>query len=73
LYGDATLSLTYRDRRRLLEVLELDGPSGCTVPSSDAEPGEVLDERARLRLERLVAKRVDSRHERASVRCTGGR
>ena len=63
LAGEATTSLPYRDRRRLLELLELDGPAWCTVPSFDAEADEVLEECARLRLEGLVAKRVDSRYE----------
>ena len=58
-----TIGLTYRDRRRLLELLELNGPAWCTVPSFDAEADEVLEECARLRLEGLVAKRVDSRYE----------
>ena len=35
----------------------------CTVPSFDAEAEQVLEECARLRLEGLVAKRVDSRYE----------
>ena len=33
------------------------------MPSFDAEADEVLEECARLRLEGLVAKRVDSRYE----------
>ena len=35
----------------------------CTVPSFDAEADEVLEECAQLRLEGLVAKRIDSRYE----------
>ena len=30
LAGEPTIGLTYRDRRRLLELLELDGPAWCT-------------------------------------------
>ena len=63
LAGEPTIGLTYRDRRRLLELLELKGPAWCTVPSFDAEAAEVLEECARLRLEGLVAKRVESRYE----------
>ena len=63
LAGEPTIGLTYRDRRRLLELLELSAPAWCTVPSFDAEADEVLEECARLRLEGLAAKRVDSRYE----------
>jgi bifunctional non-homologous end joining protein LigD len=63
LADEPTTSFAYRDRRRLLALLELSGPSWCTVPSFDAEAAEVLEECARLRLEGLVAKRVDSRYE----------
>jgi bifunctional non-homologous end joining protein LigD len=63
LAGESTTSLPYRHRRRLLELLELEGPAWCTVPSFDAEADAVLEECARLQLEGLVAKRVDSRYE----------
>jgi bifunctional non-homologous end joining protein LigD len=63
LAGRATTGLAHRDRRRLLELLELGGPAWCTVPSFDAEADEVLEECARLHLEGLVAKRIDSRYE----------
>ena len=63
LAGEPTIGLTYRDRRRLLDLLDLNGPAWCTVPSFDAEADQVLEECARLRLEGLVAKRVDSRYE----------
>jgi hypothetical protein len=56
-------TLAYRGRRRLIELLDLQGPSWCTVPTFDAEAGDVLAECARLNLEGLVAKRVDSRYE----------
>jgi|tagenome__1003787_1003787.scaffolds.fasta_scaffold19412817_1 bifunctional non-homologous end joining protein LigD len=61
--GELTISLPYRKRRRLLELLELEGPAWCTVPSFDAEADEVLEQCARLQLEGLVAKGVDSRYE----------
>ena len=61
LAGEPTIGLTYRDRRRLLELLELNGPAWCTVPSFDAEADDVLEECARLRLEGLVAKRLSGR------------
>jgi ATP-dependent DNA ligase len=51
LAGEPTIGLTYRDRRRLLELLELNGPAWCTVPTFDAAADEVLEECARLRLE----------------------
>jgi bifunctional non-homologous end joining protein LigD len=63
LADEPTIGLSYRDRRRLLVLLELAGPAWCTVPSFDAEAEHVLEECARLRLEGLVAKRVDSRYE----------
>jgi len=50
------------------EMLELEGPAWCTVPSFDAEADEMLEECARLNLEGLVAKRVDSRSRSATPR-----
>ena len=54
--------LPYRDRRRVLEMLELSGPAWCTVPRfpfDDAE--DLLDACARLRQEGIVLKRLDAR------------
>ena len=61
--GEATTGLSYAQRRRLLELLELSGPSWCTVASFDADADAVLEECARLHLEGLVARRIDSRYE----------
>jgi bifunctional non-homologous end joining protein LigD len=55
--------LAYRDRRRLLEMLELNGPEWCTVPRfvvDDAE--DLLEASVRLREEGIVLKRVDARY-----------
>ena len=55
--------LPYRDRRRVLEMLELSGPAWCTVPRfpfDDAE--DLLDACARLRQEGIVLKRLDARY-----------
>jgi bifunctional non-homologous end joining protein LigD len=60
---ESTIGLSYRQRRHLLELLELNGPAWCTVPSFDADADEMLGECGRLRLEGLVAKRVDSLYE----------
>jgi bifunctional non-homologous end joining protein LigD len=60
LAGHDITFLPYRDRRRLLEGLDLLGPSWCIVPSFEADTDDVLVECERLNLEGLVAKRVDS-------------
>jgi ATP-dependent DNA ligase len=55
--------LPYRDRRRVLEMLELSGPAWCTVPRfpfDDAE--DLLDACVRLRQEGIVLKRLDARY-----------
>jgi bifunctional non-homologous end joining protein LigD len=63
LAAEPTTALAYQERRRLLELLDLSGPSWCTVPSFDAEADDVLSHCANLDLEGLVAKRLDSRYE----------
>jgi bifunctional non-homologous end joining protein LigD len=63
LAGESTLGLTYRERRGLLEQLELDGPAWCTMAVFYEDASDVLAECARLQLEGLVAKRMDSRYE----------
>jgi bifunctional non-homologous end joining protein LigD len=63
LAAEPTVGLAYRHRRRLLELLDLSGPSWCTVPSFDADADDVLGPCASLHLEGLVAKRLDSRYE----------
>jgi bifunctional non-homologous end joining protein LigD len=58
--GEPTIELPYRERRALLERLELDGASWQT-PSYHVGEGEALLELARTRgLEGVVAKRLDS-------------
>jgi bifunctional non-homologous end joining protein LigD len=58
--AESTLELPYRERRKLLEGLELDGASWQT-PSYHVGEGEALLELARSRgLEGVVAKRLDS-------------
>jgi bifunctional non-homologous end joining protein LigD len=58
--GEPTLELPYEERRRLLEELELDGPSWQT-PAHRLGGGSALLEAARARgLEGVVAKRLDS-------------
>ncbi|HUP73296.1 MAG TPA: hypothetical protein VM282_09620 [Acidimicrobiales bacterium] len=53
--------LPCRDRRRVLEMLELSGTAWCTVPQfpfDDAE--DLLDSCVRLRQEGIVLKRLDA-------------
>ena len=50
----------YRERRRLLEELELSGPGWVTIPALAGEPRALLDACAELDIEGVVAKRVDS-------------
>jgi hypothetical protein len=54
--------IAYRDRRRVLEMLELSGPAWCTVPQfpfDDAD--DLLDACLRLRQEGIVLKSLDGR------------
>jgi bifunctional non-homologous end joining protein LigD len=63
LEGHSTLELAYRDRRRLLEQLELAGPSWRT-PAHREGDGEALLQASRDQdLEGIVAKRLDSVYE----------
>jgi bifunctional non-homologous end joining protein LigD len=58
--GESTLELPYRERRRLLEELELDSPHWQT-PSYHVGEGQALLDAARERgLEGVVAKRLQS-------------
>jgi len=58
--GHSTMGLSYRDRRKLLESLELRGPWWDT-PVAHVGDGEAMQEAARAQgLEGLVAKRLDS-------------
>ena len=57
--GHSTLSLAYEERRRLLESLELDGPTWRT-PAYRAGDGAALLEASRAQgLEGIMAKRLD--------------
>jgi bifunctional non-homologous end joining protein LigD len=58
---DAT-SLPWAERRRLLESLELDGPSWSVPPVFVGEGEVTLDAASRLDLEGVVAKRIDSKY-----------
>lgn len=61
--GRSAMSLPYSDRRRLLEGLQLDGPSWAT-PASHVGAGEAMLEFTRAHgLEGVVGKRTDSRYE----------
>jgi bifunctional non-homologous end joining protein LigD len=58
--GHSTLSLPYEDRRRLLESLELQGPSWRTPPAWYSDGASVLAAAGEQGLEGIVAKRRDS-------------
>jgi bifunctional non-homologous end joining protein LigD len=61
--GHMTCELTYRERRELLEGLELEG-SHWQTPAYRAADGEALLEASREQgMEGVVAKRLDSRYE----------
>lgn len=55
--------LVYRDRRALLESLNLLGHAWCTVSTFVGAGAEVFAACSELGLEGLVAKRLDSRYE----------
>ena len=58
--GHTTMELSYRERRALLEELELKGPAWQTPASHAGEGRELLAAAAEQRLEGVVAKRLDS-------------
>ncbi len=58
--GHATIELPYRERRALLEGLELRGPSWQTPAYHAGEGRELLAAAAEQHLEGVVAKRLDS-------------
>jgi bifunctional non-homologous end joining protein LigD len=60
--GHLVIDLEYRERRRLLERLELRGPAWQTPSASDDGPQAWAVSR-QLGFEGVVAKRVDSRYE----------
>jgi bifunctional non-homologous end joining protein LigD len=57
---DNLCNLPYRDRRRLLNALDLFGPGWCTIRALVGPPRELLDACAELDVEGVVAKRLDS-------------
>ena len=62
--GRSTLDLPYKDRRELLESLELSGPNWQTPPSfPDTPVADVLDAARAAGLEGVVAKRLDSPYQ----------
>lgn len=60
LAGHSTCALPYRERRTLLERLELAGPSWQTPPTTHGSGDAVLETSRSLGLEGVVAKRLDS-------------
>lgn len=63
--GQDTTGLPWRERRRLLEVLDLDGAT-CSVPTFGGDPELVLEACARHGLEGLVLKRTDATYRPGS-------
>jgi bifunctional non-homologous end joining protein LigD len=63
LNGVDCTQLAYRERRRVLEMLELCGPAWCTVPQfpfDDAD--DLLDACKQLKQEGIVLKKLDARY-----------
>jgi len=58
--GHSTLGVAYRERRQLLEDLELAGPHWATPPSQTGEGSVVLKAARDNGLEGVVAKKLDS-------------
>ncbi len=63
LEGHATLALPYRDRRKLLTELCLNGPSWRTPAHREGDGAALLEASGEQRLEGIVAKRLDSAYE----------
>ena len=61
--GHSTMSLPYEERRRLLESLELRGPSWHTPAYHPGEGSALLEATRTQGLEGVVAKRLDSVYE----------
>jgi bifunctional non-homologous end joining protein LigD len=61
--GHATTGLAYRDRRRLLAELELDGPSWRTPAHHEGDGAALLAATRERGIEGIVAKRLDSVYE----------
>ncbi len=63
----------YRERRRILDDLELSGPHWCTPPSHVGEGAALFVATKEMGLEGVVAKRLDSRYRPACERAAGSR
>jgi bifunctional non-homologous end joining protein LigD len=61
--GHSTMALSYRERRKLLEKLELEGPSWRTPSFHVGDGKAMLDASEKQGLEGVIAKRLDSRYE----------
>jgi bifunctional non-homologous end joining protein LigD len=61
--GNDTVALPYRERRELLEGLDLDGPQWSTSPSQVGGGAAALAKAKELGLEGIMAKRLTSRYE----------
>ena len=61
--GHSTLALPYRDRRRLLAGLELDGPAWRTPAHREGDGSALKRATEEQGLEGIVAKRLDSPYE----------
>ncbi len=63
LEGHSTLALPYRERRKLLDELGLEGPSWQTPAAHEGDGAALLDATRNLGLEGVVAKRLDSTYD----------
>ncbi len=63
LEGHSTLALAYRDRRKLLMELGLNGPSWRTPAHREGDGAALLEASRQQGLEGIVAKRLDSPYE----------
>jgi bifunctional non-homologous end joining protein LigD len=63
LEGHSTLALPYRERRKLLDELTLEGPSWQTPAAHEGDGEALLGATRDLGLEGVVAKRVDSTYD----------
>ncbi len=61
--GHATFSLTYEQRRELLEALELEGPAWRVPAYHRGEGTALLEATRKLGIEGVVAKRLDSTYD----------
>ena len=61
--GHMTTSLTYEERRRLLDELELEGPAWRTPAYHPGEGIALLDATKRMGVEGIVAKKLDCPYE----------